>query len=162
MAMPGAINGSLRYMEWLGRGPSEPGAIGESYVNRKQSCPVGRYSSRVDEYLHDYFVPQECGNMVDTRWLALLNSKSEGLFVDGMQLLSVSAWPFTQQDLIDAKHNDEIPRREDITLNVDLLQVGVKHFDPIPLGKHEYSFRLRYYAPELGDLQDFKEKPFPI
>ncbi|MFX0098779.1 MAG: glycoside hydrolase family 2 TIM barrel-domain containing protein [Candidatus Hodarchaeota archaeon] len=162
MTMPDSIAGSLRYMKWSGRGPVEEGAIGESYINRKQSCPVGRYESKVEDYLHDYFVPEDCGNMVDTRWIALLNSKNEGLFIDGKQHLSVSVWPFTQQDLIDAGHNDELPSRENLTLNVDLKQLGMRFKDKpaISPGKHEYTFRLRHYNPEFGDLQEFKQKPF--
>ena len=42
-----------------------------------------------------------------------------------MPLLSVSAWPFSMEDLEKAKHINETPRRDFITVNLDYKQMGV-------------------------------------
>jgi beta-galactosidase len=155
MTFPNSIPGQYRNMQWYGRGPAAEGYIGESYSNRKQSCPIGRFSGRVDDYLHYYFIPQEFGNLVDTRWLALLDDNRKGLIVSCPDPLSVSVWPFTQNDLITAKHNDELIMSEDLTLNVDLIQLGMPPKQSLMPKNYEYSFQLQAYCPEFGDIHKY-------
>jgi beta-galactosidase len=147
MTFPNAIPGKLRQLEWYGRGPVEPTAIGESYSNRKQSCPVGYYRSRVEDQLHYYFKPHECGNKVDTRWITLLNAQQQGLLITMVhnQYFSTSVWPFSQTDLFQAAHNDELPLRPNLTLNVDMIQLGMPPAKPLLPKTYEYSFRMRAY-----------------
>ena len=173
ITMPNSIPGAMNTMHWYGRGPVDEKSIGESYVNRKQSCPVGQYKSTVDDYLHTYFIPEECGNLMDTRWMMLLDSRDRGLLIDSIRPISMSVWPFTQNDLIDAKHVDELPVRENLTLNVDLMQIGMPPYEPfipgaeqasrstaILPGKYEYTFRIRPYFPDMGNIQTLIQKKF--
>jgi hypothetical protein len=44
--------------------------------------------------------------------------------------LSVSAWPFSLQDLEQAKHIDDLPTRDYITVNLDDKQIGVEVLIP--------------------------------
>ena len=39
--------------------------------------------------------------------------------------LNVSAWPYSQQDLQEAKHQNNLPKRDFITVNMDLQQIGL-------------------------------------
>ncbi len=71
-----------------------------------------------------YTHPQENGNRTNVRWLALTDSDGAGLLAVGMPLLSVSARPFSMEDLEKAMHINELPRRDFITLNLDYRQMG--------------------------------------
>jgi beta-galactosidase len=114
-----AIPGEFNMMTWYGRGPHE------SYWDRKSGASVGIYSGPVEDQIHEYVRPQETGNKTDVRWVALTNKDSVGLLAVGMPLLSVSAWPYTMQDLENARHIHELPRRDTITVNLDYKQMGV-------------------------------------
>jgi len=113
------LPGGYETMTWYGRGPHE------SYVDRKGSAPVGVYSGTVDEQHTPYVTPQENGNKTDVRWLALTDANGAGLLAVGMPLLEVSAHHYTTQDLAQARHWHELPRRREITLNLDHRQMGL-------------------------------------
>jgi beta-galactosidase len=49
--------------------------------------------------------------------------------VVGRSPLSVSAWPYSLQDLEQAKHIDDLPVRDFITVNLDDKQMGVGGID---------------------------------
>ena len=48
-----------------------------------------------------------------------------GISIVGMPLLSVSAWPYSLDDLENAAHINELPKRDIITVNIDYQQKGV-------------------------------------
>jgi len=117
----------------------------------------------VEENIHVYVRPQENGNKTDVRWLALTDEKGTGLLAVGMPLLSVSAWPFSMEDLENTKHIHELPRRDFITVNLDYKQMGVGGDNSwgarphpeytLPSKPYSYSFRLRPYAKKMGDIR---------
>ncbi len=114
-----AIRGQFSTMTWLGRGPHE------TYWDRKTGAAIGRYAGPVAEQTHFYVRPQENGNKTDVRWLALTNDDGAGLLAVGMPLLSVSAWPYSMEDLETARHINELPHRDVVTVNLDYKQMGV-------------------------------------
>lgn len=143
MEMPKDFN----QMKWYGRGPHE------TYWDRKTSGVVDVYSGLVEELDFNYIRPQENGNKTDVRWMTLQNRDGTGILFQGMPLLSVSAWPYTQYDLENANHPFTIPNRNTITVNLDYKQMGVggdnswgaKTHDKyiLPAKEYEYSFRIR-------------------
>jgi beta-galactosidase len=153
-----AVPGALGTMTWLGRGPHE------NYWDRHTGAAVGRYSGRVEALIHDYVRPQENANRTDVRWVALTGADGRGLLASGLPLLSVSAWPYTMEDLEKATHVNELPRRDTITLNLDLRQMGVGGDDgwgarphaeyTLDAKPYAYGFRLRPYAPSMGSLDE--------
>jgi beta-galactosidase len=153
-----AVPAALSTMTWLGRGPHE------NYQDRATGAAVGRYSGRLEDLIHDYVRPQENGNRTDVRWLALTDASGAGLLASGLPLLSVSAWPYTMEDLERATHTNELPRRDTITLNLDWRQTGVGGDDgwgarphaeyTLDARPYEYRFRLRPYAPSQGALDE--------
>jgi beta-galactosidase len=161
------VPGGYDTMTWLGRGPHE------SYWDRKSGAAVGLYSGRVEELIHDYVRPQENGNRTDVRWAALTSARGDGLMAVGMPLLSVSVWPYTMEDLERAKHVDELPRRDTVTLNLDLKQMGVGGDDgwterarphpeyTLPVKTYGYRFRLRPLAKGMGPPGDLARRSFP-
>lgn len=110
---------SFDNMKWYGRGPQE------SYWDRKTGYAVGIYSEKVSEPEHVYVRPQENSNKTDVRWMTLTDEMGNGLKFRGLPLLSVSAWPYSMGDIMNAWHPYEIPERDYITVNIDYKQMGV-------------------------------------
>lgn len=106
-------------VDWYGRGPHE------SYRDRKTGAAVGLHRSTVDGLWFDYSEPQENGNRSEVRWVTFTDSKGRGLKAVGMPLIDFSAWHCRMADMETKKHGYEIPRLENITLNLDYGQMGV-------------------------------------
>ncbi len=148
MAIPNEYN----LISWYGRGPYE------NYWDRKTGAPIGKYSSSVENFIHNYVRPQENGNRCDVRWVTFTNKEGFGLMATGLPLLSISAWPYMQEDLETANHINELPKRETITVNLDYKQRGVgsgltpdtvmgkptiKKYRLIEKKQYNYAFRLK-------------------
>lgn len=110
-----------RLITWFGRGPHE------TMRDRKTGAAIGHYQLDIEDLIHAYVMPQENGNRSDVRWFSLTDTNGRGLrIVDtGGTLLNFSAWPYSMHDLEMAAHAHELPRRESITVNIDLDQKGV-------------------------------------
>lgn len=121
LGMQTTLNPELVEFEWFGRGPHE------TYEDRKTGAAVGLYSAKVEELIHDYVYPQENGNRTDVRWVSVTDSEGKGFKVTDVEgnFLNFSAWPYTLEDLEKAEHIHELPRREEITFNIDYKQRGV-------------------------------------
>jgi len=151
LGMQMTLPAGFERITWFGPGPQE------TYSDRKDAR-VGVYSGTVREQFYEgYTEPGESGNKVETRWVALTNDKGIGLLAVGMPLLSVNALHHTTDDLQNAKHPFQLPRRQEVTLNLDLVQQGVGGDDSWGAWPHEeflikcqpasYRFRLRSLAP---------------
>jgi beta-galactosidase len=105
-------------LRWYGKGPHE------TYADRCDAR-VGVYEGTVDGQYVDYSEPGENGNKVGVRWVTLTDGRDAGLLAVGQPALSVNALHYTTDDLMSAPHGWEMARRPDITLNLDLAQMGV-------------------------------------
>ncbi|MHA1299778.1 MAG: glycoside hydrolase family 2 TIM barrel-domain containing protein [Candidatus Helarchaeota archaeon] len=114
------IPNEYRNIEWFGRGPHE------TMWDRKTGAMVGIYKLDIDNFIHNYCRPQENANRTDVRWFSLKNQNNEGLLIQdvGKTLLYFSAWPYSMEDLENAKHIHELPKRNFITVNIDYRQKG--------------------------------------
>lgn len=120
MGMTVGLAGDLDQVEWFGLGPQE------TMPDRKLGARVGLFQGQVSELMHHYVRPQENGNRSDVRWVRLDNARGEGLRVEsGEKNFCFSVWNCTQTDLAEAQHIHELPRRDWVTLNIDLVQKGV-------------------------------------
>jgi beta-galactosidase len=106
-------------MKWYGRGPQE------TYQDRKTGAAVGIWSADINDNISNYIRPQEYGNKTDVRWISLTDKSGKGLTVYGMPTIDASAWPYTMEDLEKAKHQYELPKRNNITVNIDYKQRGI-------------------------------------
>jgi beta-galactosidase len=113
-----AIADAYDQVDWFGRGPHE------NYWDRKTGAAVGQYSQSLSDFITGYVRPQENANRSDVRWVAL-QSNTGGLLAIADSLMSVSAWPYSQQDLADATHTYQLPDRDFTTLNLDYKQMGL-------------------------------------
>jgi len=146
------VSPGFEKIEWFGRGPIE------TYSDR-QFERIGLYSSTVGEQWVEYSRPQENGNKTDVRWVKLTNQAGLGLMAIGEPTLSVAASHFTKEDLEGADYSFKLPRRPEIYLNLDMVQMGVGGIDswsrnayPLPAYRVDpgqplkYRFRLRPVA----------------
>lgn len=160
IGMQSVIPKELKTMTWYGRGPEE------NYCDRKTAAEIGLYTGLIDTLWTDYVRPQENGSRTDIRWVSFTNADGDGLLVTGDQLLNISAWPYTQEDLEKASHINELPRRDFYTINLDYMQMGVGGADTwtrdaIPLehyrirsdSSYSYSFTLIPYGKEMGKVK---------
>ena len=109
---------SYDQITWYGRGPQE------NYMDRCYGADVGIYSLSLDKFMEPYVMPQENGNRCDVRWM-FLSDQNMGLLIVADSLLSMSAWPYTEENINQAKHTNELIDAGYITLNIDLKQMGV-------------------------------------
>ncbi|MFY7840272.1 MAG: glycoside hydrolase family 2 TIM barrel-domain containing protein [Lacibacter sp.] len=120
IGMQMGIDSSFKQIEYFGRGPFE------NYIDRNYGSDVGIYNQNIFDFMEPYVVPQENGNRTDVRWMYLHNQKSKGgLLVVADSLLSMSAWPYTEENIQNAKHTNKLKDAGFITLNIDLIQMGV-------------------------------------
>jgi len=136
-------------MKWFGPGPHE------TYWDRHMGSAVGLYEKSVEKDFYQYVRPQESNNHWGVQWAQLTNSSGDGLMVNAENEINFSAWPYSMDDLESAKHINELPVRDFITVNIDHLQQGVGGDDSwssealpheeyrIPAKNYSYSFTLR-------------------
>jgi len=165
-------------MTWLGRGPHE------SYWDRKTSAFVGLYSGGVADQYWAYLRPQENGNKTDVRWLTITNENGEGLFFQGMPLLSVSAHHNLMEDfeslertdgrqvegvVVENRHTTDVKPRDLTSVNIDYKQMGVGGDNSWGAWTHDeyrltekeyrYSFRMKFINKSASPVQLAKLKP---
>lgn len=149
IGMQGGINTGFTGIQWYGRG------LLENYIDRRYGFDVHQYSQDIYDFMEPYVVPQENGNRTDVRWMHLGNpATKQGLLVVADSLLSMSAWPYTEENIRTARHTNKLKKADHITLNIDLVQMGVGGNDSwsdvaAPLeqyqvkpGNYRYSFYL--------------------
>ena len=109
---------------YYGRGPWE------NYSDRKFSSFLGEYQLKVADQVMPFVRPQEFANRTDVRWLTLSNASGQGIRVEGLQPLSVSALNNRPEDFDPGmtkkqQHPKDVFKRFNVTLAVDLAQRGV-------------------------------------
>ncbi|MDO7851626.1 glycoside hydrolase family 2 TIM barrel-domain containing protein [Hymenobacter convexus] len=106
-------------ISYYGRGPME------NYIDRRYGFDAGIYTQPLSEFADSYVVPMEYANRTDVRWMQLADQQNTGLLVVADSLLSMSAWPYTEQNIQTARHTIKLKDAGFITLNIDLAQMGV-------------------------------------
>lgn len=113
------LPGDLEWAGFYGRGP------GESYSDRVESAPIGRYSARVDAMHTPFVPPAECGGHEDVRDLVMKDKEGHSIRFTGDTPFHFDARRFTVQALRDAAHDHEISRGETIFLHLDAAHAGI-------------------------------------
>ncbi|WP_347838432.1 glycoside hydrolase family 2 TIM barrel-domain containing protein [uncultured Draconibacterium sp.] len=137
------IKDNYRNITWYGRG------LYENYLDRRWGFDVGIYTLPIHEFMEPYVMPQENGNRTDVRWMCLTNKSNEGLLVVADSLLSMSAWPYTEEQINMAKHTNELEEAGFITLNIDLIQMGIGGNDswsPVAAPIEKYQVPAKNYS----------------
>ncbi|QBG46227.1 DUF4981 domain-containing protein [Verrucomicrobia bacterium S94] len=142
------VSKQFTHTTWFGRGPWE------NYCDRKTGAEVSRYSKPTAEMSFEYVMPQENGNRSDTRWIEL-SGKGSTLRIDSDEhLMGFSIWPWSIENLDQARHTYDLVEQNFYTLNIDHRQMGVGGTDSwspkaeplphyqIPSGHYSWSFTL--------------------
>ncbi len=106
-------------IDWYGRGPYE------NYPDRKTASLIGLYNSTLKNFITNYPDPQDNANRCDVRWFSLSAQNNETFKITGLQPLNFRAWPYTEDDLENTRHDYQLPKRDFINLNIDLNIHGV-------------------------------------
>ncbi|WNH11454.1 glycoside hydrolase family 2 TIM barrel-domain containing protein [Thalassobellus suaedae] len=161
VGMQMGIKNEFKQISWYGKGELE------NYIDRNHGFPVERYSLPLEKFTEPYVMPQENGNRTEVRWMAFTEqNKNEGLLVvNHEQLLSMSVWPYTQENLNEAKHTYDLVNPGYLTVNIDLKQMGVGGNDSwspvsaplekyqIPSKNYEYSFYILPFRSAKASLE---------
>ncbi|MBT3274883.1 MAG: DUF4981 domain-containing protein, partial [Spirochaetales bacterium] len=113
------LSPNLEQMQWFGKGPHE------SYVDRKAGARVGLHAGSVADQYVPYILPQENGNKTDVRWISLKDTEGMGLVFRIHGVCEASALHFSAEDLYAAFHTNELAPRDEIFLNLDVMQRGL-------------------------------------
>lgn len=106
-------------IDWYGRGPYE------NYPDRKTASLIGLYQAELENFVVPYPAPQDNANRCDVRWLTLTTQNNESFKITGLQPINFRAWPYTEDDLENTRHDYQLPKRDFINLNIDLNIHGV-------------------------------------
>ncbi len=120
MGVKMTLPGEFQNLDYFGRGPHE------NYCDRKTGAAISYYTSPVKDQYVPYGIPQENGARQNVRWLSLTNQDDRGLaFVQGSETFTMTALPYSIDDLEKATHLNELSSREYITFCLDAGQRGV-------------------------------------
>lgn len=153
-------------ISWYGKGELE------NYNDRSFGFTVGRYSLPISQFIEPYVKPQENGNRTEVRWMAFTTpQKNKGLLVvNASKVMSMGAWPYTQENLSEATHTFDLKDPGFLTVNIDLIQMGVGGNDSwssvaqpmekyqIPSGNYTYSFYIIPFASSGNGLDQNLKK----
>jgi beta-galactosidase len=166
IGMQMGVQKDFNQISWYGKGELE------NYIDRSFGFTVGKYSLPINQFDEPYMKPQENGNRTDVRWMSLTNAtKNKGLLVmKEDKLLQMSAWPYTQANVNEAKHTFDLKDPGFITLNIDLIQMGIGGNDTwspvsqpiekyqIKSGDYQYSFYLVPFTGSKNELESNLKK----
>ena len=115
------VSKALSEAAWFGKGPHE------TMPDRKIGGIIGVHQLPSSQLHFSYIRPQENGNRSDVRWVRFTDKAGKGIEIQHLdgRLFNFSLWPYTQKDLLAARHIHELPERDHYTLNIDLAQRGV-------------------------------------
>lgn len=119
------LDKSFSDVEYFGFGPNE------SYIDKHQSCYVGKFQDKVENMFEPYVKPQENSSHFDCRYVKIkgpkysLNFTATDPLTDKVHNLSFNASHYTQEELWTKKHNFELEKCGDTVLCVDYQMSGV-------------------------------------
>ena len=150
------LPGGFERVRWYGRGPEE------NYIGRNRGSFMGVYATTADSMTIPYMEIGETGQRTDVKWATMTNANGVGLMVVGSPRMEFSAQHYTPQHLTDVKLPWDLKRDEDITLRIDLHQMGLggvnswgaKPMDDymlFPKNQYSHKFRLSPIRQQLND-----------
>lgn len=152
--MQTALQPQFDKISWLGKGPHE------TYSDR-QDARIGLYTGTVAEQYYPYMEPQESGNEVGVRWIALTDDQGAGLLAIGAPHLSVNASHYRTEDYDSGYlYPFQMPQQDEVILNLDWRQMGLggdNSWGATPhkmfmLPPKDYGYRYRIRPLREGDL----------
>lgn len=151
------VPGGYERVRFFGRGPDE------NYLGRNRGSFMGVYGTYADSMTVMYMKICETGQRTDVKWAALTNEAGKGLLIVGSPRMEFSAQHYTPEQLSSVELPWDLKRDNDITLRVDLHQMGlggVNSWGAEPMeayrlnagNEYSHKFRLSPIREKLNDL----------
>lgn len=161
------LNKEFETVKWLGRGPFD------NYNDRNYAAAVDVYEMPASNLFHPYPRAQESGNRTDVRWMALSNSKGQGIMAIGNSLLNTGVLHFDMHKM-DFDHNKRqnvhggsMTNEDLIWWNIDYMQMGVGGDNSwgakthsaytLPFQSYSFEFTLRPFDNTKNSVELAKE-----
>lgn len=135
-------------IKFFGRGPHE------NYCDRKYSAHLGTYEGKVEDFQHEYVVPQENGNHTGIRYLEI--GGDNGICIEAVNKpFEFTAHNYSMEDLEKATHLHQLNHENDLLeIAIDGMQKGVggdipalacvkKQYKILPNQEHTLSFIIK-------------------
>ena len=143
----------------------------ENYPDRNASGKMGLYQLNALDLFEQHVVPQDNGNLSDTRWIALISDKSSvGLFVTMEEPFNFSVYNYDDDNLTTARRINQLNPTDFLTVNVDYKQApvgtatcgpGVDEKYVIKNQVYEYSVLLRAFDAKTVDPLELSRYQLP-
>lgn len=138
------IENNFNQISWFGKGELE------NYIDRNHGFFIEHYTLPIEKFTEPYVMPQENGNRTEVRWMSFsTQNKNEGILVVTEKIpLSMSVWPYTQENLNEAKHTYDLKEAGYLTVNIDLIQMGIGGNDswsPVSAPLEMYQIKSKNY-----------------
>ncbi len=114
------VSDELVTTEWVGYAQ-------ETYKDRQACGFLGHYEAPTDDLFHHYVRPQAAGNRMGTRYMSLFNKEHQRMLsaqIEGGNC-QFSIYPYSDENIGQAKHTNELERAGYYTLNIDYDQAGL-------------------------------------
>ena len=157
MGLSMQLTGGYDQVEYYARGPLS------NYVDRKTGAHLGLYRTTVSDMRENFVKPQTMGNREDMRFVRFANAEGEGLQLQAEGRVNFSALHFTDEDLMNSKHDWELRDREETVLHLDYMQRGLGNGSCGPgtmaeyavPGWGDYTYTIRFSPLKHDDTQRY-------
>ena len=162
------VSDELVTTEWVGYAQ-------ETYKDRKSCGFVGHYEAPTDDLFHHYVRPQAAGNRMQTRYVSLFNKERERMLSAqiGGRNCQFSIYPYSDGNIEQARHINELEQTGYYTFNIDYAQAGlgtatcgpgIREKDLVTARLREFSIHLQVGENDLFEpyFVDKVYEPFSI
>ena len=114
------VTDKLVTTEWVGFAQ-------ETYPDRQACGLLGHYKAPTDDLFHKYVVPQAAGNRMETRYVSLIDRDDHRKLSAQLvgQNCQFSIYPYSDENIEQALHTNELQRAGYYTLNIEVGQSGI-------------------------------------
>lgn len=114
-----SLDGRHENLSYYAYGPDE------NFSDRMSSVMLGRFNQTVDQMLYPYIKPQTTGNREGVREIMLYDAEGCGFCIEVEGDCAFTALRYTDEELMRAAHQWELPESDRIVLHIDSCHKGV-------------------------------------
>ena len=141
-----SLDGRHENVSYYAYGPDE------NFSDRMSAVMLGRFNQTVDQMLYPYIKPQTTGNHEGVREIMLYDAEGCGFCIEVEGDCAFTALRYSDEELMRASHQWELPESDRIVLHIDAFHKGV--------GNGSCGYRTqtldRYCVPEKETLIRFR------
>ncbi len=121
VGMQFAVSPKIKNRKWYGLGPTE------NYIDRKCGVWLGKFENSIDGSFFRYVDPQESSTVTGVREALLSGDDSHSLKISaiGGANFDLSTYPCLPEDIEQATHPHQLPKRDFSIVNVSAINAGL-------------------------------------